>query len=374
MTENAVANRATPAPAAADAARTWSLVGCLGHAAGLSNITIGKVPFTVGRAANNDLALRSKSVSKSHAQIIAAVDAVLIQDLGSTNGTFVNGKPIAKPTPVGDGDLVQFADMEFRLARASLASIDRTAVAEHIEEGWLISRVHEFINRERFHMAYQPIVSAAGWRTVGVEALVRCEVPGLESPIVLFEAASRLGLEKRISTMCRIDAVRSLAGRFPGYQLFLNTHPGEYLGRELVQSLAQLRFLAGDRPLVLEIHEATMPEMTAMRDFRQALRDLGIGLAYDDFGVGQSRLLELTEVPPDYLKFDRSLVRDEALASPGHRALLRTLLKHAADGGIATIAEGVETQAAVDACLALGFTHFQGYHFGRPVPVDALPS
>ena len=147
---------------------------------------------------------------------------------------------------------------------------------------------------------------------MGVEALVRCEVPGLESPVELFEAASRLGMEKRVSTMCRIKAVRALGDRFPEYQLFLNTHPGEYLGRELVQSLSQLRFLAGQRPMVLEIHEATIPEMTAMREFREALRDLEIGLAYDDFGVGQSRLLELTEVPPDYLKFDRSLTRPEA--------------------------------------------------------------
>ena len=162
MSEHAVANRAAPAPAASDAARTWSLVGCLGDEAGMTSVSIGKIPFTVGRAVNNDLMLRSRSVSKFHAQIIAAVDAVLVQDLGSTNGTFVNGRQIATPTPVGDNDLVQFADMEFRLSRANSASVDRTAVAEHIEDGWLISRVHEFINRERFHMAYQPIVAADG--------------------------------------------------------------------------------------------------------------------------------------------------------------------------------------------------------------------
>jgi EAL domain-containing protein (putative c-di-GMP-specific phosphodiesterase class I) len=223
-------------------------------------------------------------------------------------------------------------------------------------------------------MAYQPIVTADGWRTIGFEALVRCDVTGLESPIELFEAAARLGLEERVSTMCRIKAVRSLADDFPTHQLFLNTHPGEYLGPELVQSLSQLRYLAGHRPIVLEIHEAAVPELSAMRDFRQALRELGIGLAYDDFGAGQSRLLELTEVPPDYLKFDRSLVRAEALASPSHCALLRTLLKHAAEAGIATVAEGVENQASVDACLILGFTHFQGYHFGRPVRPEELPA
>jgi EAL domain-containing protein (putative c-di-GMP-specific phosphodiesterase class I) len=110
-----------------------------------------------------------------------------------------------------------------------------------------------------------------------------------------------------------------------------------------------------------------------MRDFRAALCSFGIGIAYDDFGAGQARLLELSEVPPDFLKFDRSLVKDEALASPSHRALLESLLRHAADAGVATVAEGLESPAAVEACRELGFTHLQGFHLGRPVFADQLP-
>ena len=109
-----------------------------------------------------------------------------------------------------------------------------------------------------------------------------------------------------------------------------------------------------------------------MREFRAALRDLGIGLAYDDFGAGQSRLLELTEFPPDYLKFDRSLVRESALCSDSHRSLVRTLVKHAADAGIATVAEGLESQESVDDCRSLGFAYLQGYHLGRPVSAEEL--
>lgn len=357
---------------ATDAEQGWSLVGCLGGSTGLTQVCIGKVPFKIGRATSNDFRLASSSVSKQHAQIIVALEAVIVRDLGSTNGTFVNGRRIAAPTPVGHGDLIQFADMEFRLEREDAEPGVHTAVSDSPEQGWLISQFCEVINRGRFEMVFQPILSAADLRPIGVEALVRCDVVGLESPVRLFEAAVQLGLEEKLSTLCRTKAVRVLGNRLPAQQLFLNTHPREQLGPELVEALRKLRDSAGSRQLVLEIHEAAVPNLAAMREFRAALRDLEIGLAYDDFGAGQSRLLELTEAPPDFLKFDRSLLEGNAIASVGRCTLLRTLLKHAADAGIATVAEGLEHQEMIDVCRELGFTHFQGYYLGRPMSHEAL--
>src|SRR5262245_41286713 len=111
----------------ADTAPGWFLVGYVGDKEGLSQVPIGKVPFAIGRHTSNDLQIPSRSISKSHAQIIVAVDAVIVQDLGSTNGTFVNGKRISAPTPVGEGDLLQFAEVELRLGRAASGSVDHTA-------------------------------------------------------------------------------------------------------------------------------------------------------------------------------------------------------------------------------------------------------
>lgn len=363
----------TSVPLKPETRPVWFLFGCLEDTSGLTRISIGKVPFAVGRASSSDFRLSSRNVSSYHAQILAAGEAVLVRDLGSTNGTYVNGRRIVEPTPVGEGDLIQFADMEFRLGCAETPSGEHTAIADRPEEGWLISRMHEVVNQDRFEMAFQPIVSASDLRLEAVEALVRCDVVGLESPIALFEAATKLGLEERLSDMCRTKAVRALGESPFRSKLFLNTHPHEYLGAELVASLKRLRDAAANRPLVLEIHEAAVPELAAMREFRAALRDLGIGLAYDDFGAGQSRLLELTGVPPDYLKFDRSLVKDIATSSASHRGLLRSLLTHAADTGIATIAEGLDDQETADICREIGFTHFQGFHLGRPVFPAELP-
>jgi EAL domain-containing protein (putative c-di-GMP-specific phosphodiesterase class I) len=236
----------------------------------------------------------------------------------------------------------------------------------------MISRLHEFINERRFAMAFQPIVESHSRATIGYESLVRCQVPGMESPPALFGAAVRMGLEERISQMCREEAVRALSQR-PGRELlFVNTHPNEYLGPDLIESLIALQPLAGARKLVLEVHESAVPDIGTMRTFRESLRDADIALAYDDFGAWQSRLLELSEAPPDYLKFDRSLVKNIGIASATQQSLVQSLLKVASENGITTLAEGLDDDATVDACCQMGFELLQGYHLGRPKLVDQL--
>ncbi len=350
----------------------WQLVGCLPGCSTPSRVSLTKFPFTIGRDANSNLELKSRNVSKRHAEILASAGAVILRDVGSTNGTFVNGRRLREPSPVGEGDLIQLADVELRVDRNTQGVADRTFVADGLEQSWLISRMHEVLNLNGIQMWYQPIVAGPRAESFAYEALVRSTVSGLESPLQLFSAAERLGLEEELSGLCRREAVRTLrdAG-IPG-TLFINTHPHEQLGPELIESLEQLRGEAGDRPLVLEIHEQFVSDRATFHDFRKSLNALRIGLAYDDFGVGQSRLLEIAEIPPDYLKFDRSLVKDLGSSKTIHANLVRTLHQHARDLNIATIAEGIETEQAAQACVDMGFTHFQGFYFARPQPIDQL--
>jgi EAL domain-containing protein (putative c-di-GMP-specific phosphodiesterase class I) len=347
----------------------WFLEGCLDEQSIATCFRIGKSPYTVGRAAHTDFCLPSRNVSKVHAELILAGDHVLVRDLGSTNGTFVNGRRITAPTPIGEGDLLQFSDMEFRLGHSKTPSGENTAVSRRPEDGWLISRLNEVVNQQRFNMVFQPIVSSDGLHQVAFEALLRCEVTGMESPIDVFKAAERFGLEDRLSQMCRAQAVAAFANRPSNQMLFLNTHPHEHLGAELINSLVDLRRQAGDRTLVLEIHEGAVPDMPTMREFSAELRKIGIKLAYDDFGAGQSRLVELAVAPPDFLKVDRGLLTEIATADTGRRALLQSLISHANGTGIATVAEGLDCEESVRCCREIGFTHFQGYHLGRPAPM-----
>ncbi len=101
------------------------------------------------------------------------------------------------------------------------------------------------------------------------------------------------------------------------------------------------------------------------------LLELDIELAYDDFGAGQSRLAELAEVPPHYLKLDRSLV-GEIDRNENRQKLVRTLCQFALDLGVQIIAEGIERSEEARFFQELGCQLGQGFLYGRPQPMTLL--
>ena len=108
-----------------------------------------------------------------------------------------------------------------------------------------------------------------------------------------------------------------------------------------------------------------------MQELRNELRRLRIRLAFDDFGAGQSRLVELTEVAPDFVKFDIGLIRDIHTSAP-RQQLLESFVKLSRDLGIITLAEGIECAAEAETCRQLGFDLGQGYLFGRPARIEDI--
>ncbi len=94
-------------------------------------------------------------------------------------------------------------------------------------------------------------------------------------------------------------------------------------------------------------------------------------LAFDDFGAGQARLCELAEVRPDYLKFDREMIRD-IHTSPQRQQMLAHLVQLVVELGVVPLAEGIESAAESEICRQIGFQLAQGFHFGRPAPVPSL--
>jgi len=184
--------------------------------------------------------------------------------------------------------------------------------------------------------------------------------------------AARLNLEEKLSALCRTVGV--LAGReLPGRpRIFVNTHPTECLMTGVLSSLRELRALVPEQPITLELHEATVTDTRTMKELRAQLNDLQITLAYDDFGAGQSRLIDLVQVPPDYLKFDIHMIRDLHQANAAKRQLVKTLVAMVRDFEIAALAEGIECNEEREVCKELGFEFAQGYFFGRPTPIHAV--
>ena len=155
-------------------------------------------------------------------------------------------------------------------------------------------------------------------------------------------------------------------------QLFLNTHPAELERPGFIESLEELRDLAPGVDLVLEIHESALAQTDFIVWLRTRLMEINVGLAYDDFGAGQARLFELAEAPPHYHKFDRRFVTGIDHAPVSRQRLVASLVAAARELLVRTVAEGVETAEEAAACRRAGFTHAQGYHFGRPGPVEKI--
>jgi len=193
-----------------------------------------------------------------------------------------------------------------------------------------------------------------------------------ESPVELFKVAADIGKEAELSRLFRRKAVEMVKDRHDLPTLFLNTHPAEMETPGLLESLEELRRLAPHLDLALEIHESALAQAQFIVWLRTKLSEINVGIAYDDFGAGQARLLELAEAPPHFLKFDQRFVSGIDKAPASRRRLLASLVAAARELLVKTVAEGGETPAEADICAKVGFTHAQGYHFGRPMPLDRI--
>jgi EAL domain-containing protein (putative c-di-GMP-specific phosphodiesterase class I) len=118
--------------------------------------------------------------------------------------------------------------------------------------------------------------------------------------------------------------------------------------------------------LVLEIHEKAASNLDDMKKISSELKQMNIELAYDDFGAGQARLMELVEAPADYLKFDINLVREIDKAPEAKKDMVLMLVAMAKKMGINTLAEGLEREEEVNVCKEMGFDYIQGYYYGKP--------
>jgi EAL domain-containing protein (putative c-di-GMP-specific phosphodiesterase class I) len=338
-----------------------------------------KLPFTIGRSEQSDHTVYSNGISKQHAVIVIVGGSYAVRDLDSTNGTFVNGRRTVEQVLV-DGDILHLGHVEFcfhhqtTLAHATRRSSDRgveqtqavpLSPPDSIIRGTL--RLREMIRTEAVETLYQPIVDSQTRDVIGYEALSRGAHPELSrSPETLLRLAEHCGMVVDLSQLfARLAVTR--CHRLPGgTKLFVNVHAHELAAPGFLASMAALRRLSfDDHPIVIEIPESSVTDVMTMAENKKALARLGMQFAYDDFGAGQARLIELTDIPPDYLKFDRAMIEGIGAATPRHE-MVGALLKVVRRLGVRVIAEGIETEELATICRALGCDLGQGYLFGRP--------
>lgn len=347
----------------------WYLYGSVADGQNFQEIQINRSGFRIGRRFGCDLQLMWATVSGNHAEFITRPDNQLVlRDLDSTNGTFVNGERVTGEVLLQEDDIVQLGASEFRVL---LRSTNATPHEETKDFSFLPSQLialEDLINGTGLIPHYQPVLKLADKSVMGYEVLARSDNPELSTPLQMFSLAEKLGLSDALSTACRTAGLHHAEGLPANQILFFNTHPSELKQEELLNSLEVLRNAAPDQAMMLEIHEAAVTDLAAMAVVQARLNDLQISLAYDDFGSGQARILDLIEVPPEILKFDISLIRDIHQSSQKHVTMVQTLVSMVRDFGISPLAEGIEKDAEAETCREIGFELAQGFHFGRPSP------
>ena len=169
---------------------------------------------------------------------------LVLRDLGSRNGTFLNGNRVEEDTPLKSGDVVHFANQEFRLGSQASSDAGMTMQVDRSEWVWSIGQFERLFDAGTATPFFQPIVSLPDGQVRGYEVLARSTLDGLRNPIQMFTVAARLNMEAALSRLFRREGVR-LGLELPGESnLFLNTHPAELADEGLIESLAELRELA----------------------------------------------------------------------------------------------------------------------------------
>jgi diguanylate cyclase (GGDEF)-like protein len=220
---------------------------------------------------------------------------------------------------------------------------------------------------------YQPILGAKSGALTGFEALLRWRHPerGLIAPAEFVPLAEETGLIGPIGEWVLQQACAEAAG-WPGdLRVAVNLSPLQFRDRRLAHMVARVLAEAGLAPgrLELEITETVLlVENAANLATLHRLRALGVRIALDDFGTGYSSLSYLRAFPFDRIKIDRSFVR-EMESNPQAAAIVRAIIGLGTSLGIATTAEGIETEAQLARLRATACDEVQGYLFGRPMPV-----
>lgn len=352
----------------------WFIEGYIYQRERLHRVAIESSPFVIGRSAEAALAIRHEGISRSHCILDIRGDTLWVSDNGSTNGTRVNHDLIARPRELLHGDVIRLASTELRVIEVrdtveadddatTFAALD--ALEERLPSG--IRELDELLAQSQVRTEFQAIFSTRG-ELMAHEALGRGAHLNLaESPWKLFQIAESVDKEVALSELFRVQAVRDARRRNANHPLFLNTHPSELRDIErLLCSLEELRAVEPDLHMVLEVHEDGVSDLGKLREVKAFLAGKKMDFAYDDFGAGQSRLLELIEVPPSVVKFDISLIRGIDTAPKIKRDMIESLVRLVANIGVRALAEGVETEAELAVCEALGFELIQGYLMGRP--------
>ncbi len=296
------------------------------------------------------------------------------------------GLAIGQPGRTAPGDLLRDVEVALYRAKADLnghhALFEPSMNAASVERLDLENDLRRAVERDELRLHYQPLVSLATDRIVGLEALVRWQHPtrGLIPPLSFIPLAEETGIILEIGrwvleTACR--QARAWQDDFPvdpPLLMSVNLSARQFAQPDLVERLGEIIERTGLPAgcLELEITESVlMDESEAGIAALRRLRALGVKLVLDDFGTGYSSLSYLKHLPLDTIKIDRSFV-SELAGDDANLPIVQAVISMAHGLGMDVVAEGIETAQQLGWLRDLACDRGQGYYYARPLPADEL--
>lgn len=381
-----------------DLDRFKSINDALGHAGGdriLQQVTsrlIACVPGDnlIARMSGDEFVVVQTKINvacdaeKLARQIIDSLSAPFLLDgrelkIGCTIGVALSpsdGRDVEK--------LLRYADLAMYQAKAegrnTLRFYSPEMESSSVNSMSLEADLLKAISHNQFILHYQPKIDLKTGSVVGAEALLRWMRPdfGITSPHIFIDLAEETGLINEIGTWVLNEAcTQAAAWQNLGYdhlQIAVNLSPVQFFRQDIVQLVAEALERTGLRPEYLELE---LTEGSLLKDVErtkltlQKLKQLGVRIAIDDFGVGYSSLSYLKNFAVDTLKIDRSFVFNLADGTRDE-AIVRAIISLAESLGLKVVAEGVENNLQLECLLSHPCDEAQGYLFSRPITAEAF--
>jgi diguanylate cyclase (GGDEF)-like protein/PAS domain S-box-containing protein len=246
-------------------------------------------------------------------------------------------------------------------------------VRAHLETG-----LREALHKQEFRLYYQMQVNRTG-RILGAEVLIRWIHPeqGLISPLQFIPLAEESGLILPIGAWVLESACKQLKAwetdrLTRDLHLSVNVSGRQFRQADFVAQVSEIIRQTAINPLRLKLELTESIVLDDVADTitkMQALKQIGVSFSMDDFGTGYSSLSYLTQLPLNQLKIDQSFVRNIGTKT-SDSTIIQTIIGMADNLSMEVIAEGVETQIQRNTLESMGCMLYQGYLFGKPVPVE----
>lgn len=250
----------------------------------------------------------------------------------------------------------------------------RTLRRRHVEAAILTG-----LQDNRFEVYFQPLLRQETKECAGFEALLRLRDQDGEaiSPDEFIPIAESAGAINELGLWVLETALKSAAEWPESFFVSVNLSVRQFDDQTLVPNVKRLLQETSIAParLELEVTESLLMENTDVVSIQlEELRDLGVSLAMDDFGTGYSSLGYLWQFGFDKLKIDRSFISGLELNTAKTKEILDTIIMLGHKLGMTVTAEGIETDLQEDILSSMDCDHFQGFKYGKPMPVSDLPT